>query len=136
MNRFISAPSMVRVVAASVLMMLSASLPAIAQEEKPCASDFKQYCADVTTGGGRMLRCYEERKEKFSPACREWAERAKSYAEVAKAACAKEIDSFCNSEKGDPLEMLDCLQSNYVDLSSDCRVKLTKFKLMYPKPVQ
>ena len=136
MNRFVSALSMVRLATAASLMMLLAALPAFALEENPCTNDFKQYCADVSPGGGRLIRCYEERKEKFSSACRAWVERAKSYAEVLKAACAKEIDKSCNFEKGDPIEMLDCLQSNYIDLSPDCRTKLTDFKRVHPMPVK
>jgi hypothetical protein len=48
--------------------------------------------------------------------------------------CAKEIDTSCESAKGDPLPMVDCLQSNYIDLSYDCTVKLNEFKGRHPKP--
>jgi hypothetical protein len=136
MNRFISALSMVSVITAASLMMLLTALPAFALEESPCTNDFKQYCADVSPGGGRLIKCYEERKAKFSTACRTYVEQAKTFAEVVKTACAKEIASSCNAEKGDPLEMLDCLQGNYIDASPDCRKKLTDFKRVYPKPVQ
>lgn len=105
-------------------------------QTRPCTEDIKTICGDVTKGGGRILRCYEERKDKFSAACRGWAETAKANAAVVKETCSKEIDARCNSEKGDPLEMLDCLQSNYVDLSTVCREKLNSFKGMYPLPVQ
>jgi len=130
---------MVPVVAAaavvSVLALVSAPVTSTAQT-RPCAEDMKTFCADVTRGGGRLLKCYEERKDKMSAACRGWAETAKANAAVVKETCSKEIDARCNSEKGDPLEMLDCLQSNYVDLSTVCREKLNSFKGMYPLPVQ
>jgi hypothetical protein len=83
-----------------------------------------------------MVKCYEERKEKMSPACRAWAERAKTSGAILKEKCSKELDSYCNSEKGDPFATLDCLQSNYINLNFDCRVLLNEFKNMYPKPVQ
>jgi hypothetical protein len=119
----------------AVLMMFIVSLPASAQSTNPCAEDMKKYCNDVTKGGGRLLRCYEERKDKMSTACRGWVEAAKANAGVLKAACSKEIDASCNVEKGDPLEMLDCLQGNYIDLSLQCRERLNEFKGRYPKPV-
>ena len=119
------------VIIASVMMLSS---PAFAQETNPCAADFKQYCADVTPGGGRLVRCYEERKDKMSPACVAWAALAKSTAASAKTACAKEIDAGCNTEKGDPFALVDCLQGNYVNLSMECRNKLNEFKYRYPKP--
>ena len=83
-----------------------------------------------------MVRCYEERKEKMSPECRAWAENVKTNADFLKKACSKEIDARCNFEKGDPFEMLDCLQGNYIDLSPECTSALNKFKARYPKPVK
>jgi len=136
MKRAISTALTVMAVAIATGMLLAAMQPASAQMASPCASDFKQYCSGISPGGGRLVRCYEEKKDKFSPACVGWAELAKANAASVKAACTKEINSACNFEKGDPFEMLDCLQSNYVDLSMECRTKLNEFKGQYPKPVQ
>jgi hypothetical protein len=136
MNRSIFAVSTMTVTAAAFFMMLLTALPAFALEINPCSDDFKQYCGDVTPGGGRMIRCYEQNKDKVSAACRAYAEAAKANAAEAKATCAKEIDSFCNSEKGDPFGMLDCLQSNYINLSPGCVEKFNQFKYRYPKPVK
>ena len=123
------------VLAGAVIMMMSAALPSFAQSASPCAKDIKEYCGNETPGGGRLLRCYEEKKDKMSAGCRAWAENAKQYATIVKEACSKTIDARCNYEKGDPLEMLECLQSNYVDLSYECRERLNEFKGRYPKPV-
>ena len=116
--------------------MVFPAMTAYAQEYRPCADDFKQYCSDVTPGGGRLLRCYEDNKNKMSANCIGWAEGVKSNAGALKDACAKELDARCNSEKGDPLRSIDCLQSNYIDLSMRCREMLNSFKGRYPKPVQ
>jgi hypothetical protein len=118
---------------AAIFMALVTALPAFALELNPCTDDIKQFCGDVTPGGGRLLRCYEDRKDKMSMDCQVWVERLKSNASMLKSACSKEIDSFCNSEKGDPLEMLDCLQGNYLKLSPKCVDKLNEFKYRYPK---
>ena len=136
MKRFISAMSMISILAAAVLMVFPAAMTAYAQEYRPCADDFKQYCSAVTPGGGRLVRCYEENKNKMSANCIGWAEGVKSNAAALKDACAKELDARCNSEKGDLFESLDCLQSNYIDLSMGCREKLNAFKGRYPKPLQ
>jgi len=121
---------------AGVFMMLLTARPAFALDINPCSNDFKQYCGDVTPGGGRLIRCYEQNKDKMSAACKSWAETAKMNANDAKKVCDKEINSFCNSEKGDPFEMLDCLQSNYINLSPECVQALNQFKYRYPKPAK
>jgi len=120
-----------------VLMLPVMVQPAMAQafEQRPCAEDMKKFCGGVTPGGGRLLQCYEQQKKNMSGQCVSWAEYLKKNATDLGAACSKEIDARCNSEKGDPMEMLDCLQSNYIDLSPKCVNKLNQFKNYYPKPV-
>jgi hypothetical protein len=120
----------------AVMMMLVSALPAFAQSTSPCAADIKEYCGRESPGGGRLLRCYEEQKDKMSAGCRAWAENAKTHATVVKEACSKTIDARCNFEKGDPLAVLECLQSNYIDLEVPCREKINLFKGMYPMPVK
>jgi len=118
-----------------VLLCLSA-LPALAQEASPCSRDIEKYCKDVKPGEGRLLKCYEENKEKMSPGCQAWTEQAKRMGARIEDYCAKEMESNCRIAKDDPLAMVDCLESNYVSLSYDCRVKLNEFIGAYPKPVQ
>jgi hypothetical protein len=135
MKRYVFALSVAGALAAA-LMALPQGMPVYAQDMGPCTEDFKQYCGDVTPGGGRLIRCYEERKGKMSAGCIGWAEAAKANAKVLQAACAKELESGCDSVKGDPFGTIDCLQSKYIDLSLGCREKLNEFKGRYPKPVQ
>ena len=132
MKRSYSSVSMVIAMMAAVVIPLAAAMPAFAEETNPCTKDLKQYCSHVTPGGGRLLQCYEQNKEKMSAACKDWAERAKTNASVLKEACSKDIETSCTSEKGDPLEMLDCLQGNYIHLSPECVEALNKFKWRYP----
>ena len=136
MKRTILALRTVLAGATVVIMTGSTVMPAMAQSTtSPCAADRKEFCGSETAGGGRLLKCYEANKDKVSPGCRAWAERAKSNAAVVKAACQKTLDARCNFEKGDPLETVDCLQSNYIELTVECRERLNVFKGMYPKPV-
>ncbi len=127
---------MVIVTILAIFMLLLDALPAFAQETSPCAKDFAQYCSHITPGGGRLVRCYEDNKDKMSSACKAWAEEVKANAAALKEACSKEIDSRCNVEKGDPLAMIGCLQGAYVSLSPDCTAALNKFKWRYPQPAR
>ncbi|HXY62652.1 MAG TPA: hypothetical protein VEJ22_06945 [Nitrospirota bacterium] len=136
MKRLVLAVSTVILMMAGLLLLCSAALPAFAQEASPCAKDFAQYCGHITPGGGRLVRCYEENKDKMSAACRAWAEGVKANASILKEACSNEIDTRCNIEKGDPLGMLNCLQGSYTSLSSECVAALNKFKWLYPQPVR
>ncbi len=136
MKRSIYSVFMVIAMTAAALILLAAALPAFAQEINPCAKDFKQYCSHVTPGGGRLVQCYEQYKDKMSAPCKDWAERVKANAGVLKEACSKEIDAGCNSEKGDPLGMLNCLQGNYINLSPECVAALNQFKWRYPVPAK
>jgi hypothetical protein len=123
-------------VSGAVLMMLMAALPAFGQLGTPCDADFEKFCSGVTPGGGRLLQCYEQNKNQMSANCVGWAETVKSNAAAVKAACADMVNSRCADEQGDPLGMLNCLESNYIDLTMNCRVQLNQFKDMYPMPVQ
>lgn len=136
MKRSISAVSMVTVLAAVALMMLSSAVPASAQQTNPCTNDFATYCPDVTPGGGRLVQCYEQNKNQMSADCIGWMEGVKANAAPVKKACADMINSRCADVKGDPLGMQNCLQSNYIDLTVDCRNQLNQFKGMYPMPMQ
>jgi hypothetical protein len=122
--------------AVAAFVLLLAVPPVFAQQTSPCAADLKQYCNHITPGGGRLLQCYEEQKDKFSKDCRSWVETAKMNGAALKKVCAKTLDARCNFEKGDPLEMVECLQSNYIELDYECRERLNEFKGRYPKPAR
>lgn len=118
-----------------VLMAVTAS-PTPAEQNRPCAEDMKKYCSSVSPGGGRLLQCYEQQKKNMSAECVAWAESLKKNAVEVKAACKAETDMSCNSEKGDPFAMLNCIQANYTRLSQKCIDKLNQFKYYYPLPAQ
>jgi hypothetical protein len=136
MKDSMSTVSAMMVVTAAVFMVFLAVFPASAQVAGPCAEDFSKYCGAVVPGAGRLARCYEQQKNNLSAACVAWAESVKANNTAVKTACANEIASSCAFEQGDPLETLNCLQSNYVDLSIKCRNTLNQFKYFYPLPPQ
>ena len=134
-RHFFEGPA-VMVLAAAVVTIFLPALPTAAQTKHPCSKDFEQHCSHVSPGGGRLLSCYKERKDKMSAACQAWAERLLANAAVLKEGCSKDIDSYCNFEKGDPLEMLGCLQGKYLNLTPECNEALSTFRWRYPKHVQ
>jgi len=136
MKRPVSTVSLVTAMTTAFFMLFSAGLPALAQEANPCDKDFAQFCSNVTPGGGRLVQCYEQNKDKMSGACRAWAEGAKANAAALTSACSKDIDTRCNIEKGDPLGLLNCLQGHYVSLSSECVAALNQFQYRYPRPAR
>jgi hypothetical protein len=59
------------------LLILAASVSGAAAEttarealREACSADFKTFCATVTPGGGRILRCLQDNRDKLSEACR------------------------------------------------------------------
>jgi len=59
--------------AGMIALMLSAlSTAALAQtaaERAACGADVKKFCASVKSGGGRILSCLAENKDKISADC-------------------------------------------------------------------
>jgi len=122
----------------SVLAFPLTVRPAMAQaygSQWPCADDMNKYCSGVTTGGGKLFDCYEQQKQNMSAQCVAWAENLKRTGGDLRDACAKEIDSRCSSQRSDSMELLDCLQGNYIDLSPACVNRLNRYKSSYPKRV-
>jgi hypothetical protein len=112
--------------------------PAMAQaygSQWPCADDMNKFCSGVSTGGGKLFDCYEQQKQNMSAQCVSWAENLKRTGGELRDACAKEIAARCSSQRSDSMELLDCLQGNYIDLSPKCVDKLNRYKSSYPKRV-
>ena len=68
------------ILVAGVLTLLLSNAPAFGQAENPCTDDLAKYCGDVEPGGGRLVQCYEQNKNKMSAGCIAWAEAAKANA--------------------------------------------------------
>ena len=130
--------SLLFVLSLSALVGPLAVQPAMAQaygSQWPCADDMNKYCSGVTTGSGKLFDCYEQQKKNMSAQCVSWAENLKRTGGELRDACAKEIAARCSSQRSDSMELLDCLQGNYIDLSPKCVDKLNRYKSSYPKRV-
>ena len=47
----------------------TAALAQTAAERAACSADVKAFCAGLMPGGGRLLNCLADHKDKISPAC-------------------------------------------------------------------
>ena len=137
MKQYRAVNMLVFVCTLSVLALPLTVQPAMAQAyaQWPCADDMNKFCSGVTTGGGKLFECYEQQKKNMSARCVAWAENLKNNGGALRDACSKEIEKRCSSQKSDSMELLDCLQSNYIELSPTCVNKLNQFKNYYPKRV-
>ena len=41
------------------------------EAKRICANDIEKFCADVTPGGGRLIKCLKPHLQELAPACRE-----------------------------------------------------------------
>jgi hypothetical protein len=59
--------------AGMIALMLSVpstlALAQTAAERTACSGDVKTFCAGLMPGGGRLLNCLADHKDKISPAC-------------------------------------------------------------------
>jgi len=63
MHRFIG------MLAAGFVIFSSSAFAQTADERTACQDDFKKFCASVAPGGGRIIACLAQHKDKLSPAC-------------------------------------------------------------------
>jgi hypothetical protein len=64
---------MSRLAALAALVAVGFSSPALAQtaeEEAACRADFQKFCQGVMPGGGRIVACLANHKDKITPACK------------------------------------------------------------------
>jgi Cysteine rich repeat len=64
---------MSRLAVLAALVAVGLSSPALAQtaeEEAACRADFQKFCQGVMPGGGRIVSCLANHKDKISSACK------------------------------------------------------------------
>jgi hypothetical protein len=111
-----------------LLICAVAPVPSEAQIAGPCAETVTKYCADVTPGGGRIMKCLNDHRDDQSMACRDWLEDQNRSLKELNTSCTEEIARLCNFSKPDNMIIYRCLEDNYVSLKSDCRDKLREIK--------
>ena len=68
---------MVRIAGLAIVLAACLSAAALAQtadEQTACREDFQKFCQGITPGGGRIIACLANHKDKLAPACRKVAD--------------------------------------------------------------
>jgi hypothetical protein len=52
--------------------------PAVQAAAAACSGDIQKYCATITPGGGRIVRCLAGQRDNLTPACRDGILKAKT----------------------------------------------------------
>ena len=103
-----------------------------ARGEDPCASDVKQFCAEVKPGAGRVERCLRENRKAITLACSEKLDtdekKARALLEEFSLACQVDIGRHCSEVKPGEGRMIACLMKNQDDLSKGCKVETERFE--------
>jgi hypothetical protein len=56
-------------IALALTALSTAALAQTTAERAACSADVKAFCAGLMPGGGRLLNCLADHKDKISPAC-------------------------------------------------------------------
>jgi len=104
------------------------SVSSEAQIAGPCAETVTKYCKDVTPGGGRIVKCLNDRRDDSSIACRDWLDDQKKSLTELNSVCTEEIVRLCNFDQPDSIRIYKCLDDNSIALKSECREKLREIK--------
>ncbi len=97
-----------------------------------CETDLKQYCSQVTPGGGRLLYCVAAHEDKLSGQC-EYAlyEAATLLSQLSAAivyvaeSCETEIQTLCADVKAGEGRILQCLEENDAAIGETCRKSIS-----------
>jgi hypothetical protein len=116
--------------AAAFLLLSSAavSLPSDAKKAGPCTETVTKFCADVTPGGGRIMKCLNDHRDDQSIACKDWLQEQNKSLKELNTSCTEEIARLCSFDTPDGIRIYRCLEDNYVVLKSDCRTKLREIR--------
>lgn len=92
-----------------------------------CESDIRNYCSQVTPGGGRMLHCMAAHEDKISGQCQYAFYQAATILEQLATAtayvasqCAADIEAYCSDVRMGEGRVLACLEENKTDISDAC----------------
>ncbi len=90
---------------------------------RACRADVDQFCAGVDPGGGRVIGCLNQHQLELSAPCEAVMTRisdARDRVATFRRACTADLETLCNGVPQQAGPLLECLQANEADLSSDC----------------
>lgn len=84
-----------------------------------CKADADQLCKQVQAGGGRMMRCLAQNKDRLSPACRE-----EIAAVERRHPCMADMERFCQGVQPGAGGVNRCLGEHQAELAPACKAAL------------
>jgi len=104
----------------------------LAEVQKGCAPEIKQYCNGVTLGEGRLAACFYAYEDKLSNQCQYALYEAASQLEAAAVVldyfvdhCGKDVVKLCQGVEAGEGRILACLTSQSTALSASCSTAIT-----------
>ena len=88
-----------------------------------CRTDIDQYCPSIEPGGGRVVGCLAQHHPELSSSCQAEMNRladARERVSVLKTACRADVERLCKGVPPQAGPLLECLQANEANLSSEC----------------
>jgi pyruvate/2-oxoglutarate dehydrogenase complex dihydrolipoamide acyltransferase (E2) component len=89
-----------------------------------CGDDVLQFCPNVKTGGGRILKCLEANAASLSQTCQAVVQKAEEKSAEFKKSCGEDVKKFCASVPKGQGRILKCLQSKQAELAPACQALL------------
>jgi hypothetical protein len=102
-------------------LLLSGSV-AVAQADKPCASDIKTLCAGVQPGEGRIKACIKSHLTELSQTC----EDSVITVAVTGKVCKSDITKLCAGIVPGTDGIRACIKSHMADVSDHCREAMSR----------
>jgi Golgi apparatus protein 1 len=89
-----------------------------------CGDDVQQFCPNVKTGGGRILKCLVANSSNLSQMCQNMVKQAEEKSAEFKKACGDDVTKFCGSVPKGHGRILNCLQAKQAELAPACQALL------------
>jgi len=89
-----------------------------------CGDDVAQFCPEVKTGGGRVLKCLAANNANLSQTCQKVIQQAEEKSAEFKKSCGEDVTKFCASVPKGQGRILKCLQPKVAELTPACQALL------------
>jgi hypothetical protein len=114
-------------VMAAVLGFAFWIVPALAAtQDRACANDVKQFCADVQPGRSNVMRCLKEHQADLSAACKDRIQAAQTRVQEIRQACQSDAAKFCADVTAGRGAVVKCLKQHESELSAECKADLSQ----------
>ncbi|MEL6375252.1 MAG: cysteine rich repeat-containing protein [Pseudomonadota bacterium] len=90
---------------------------------RDCAPDRSRLCGTVAVGGGRVMRCLIDQRDRVAPRCRRHVVKAVALRD-AFGACRVDVERFCRNVVPGRGRVVSCLAGNRDRLRPSCRAGL------------